>query len=247
MKGILLSLLIACLLVITPAKEERVIMKKLHIVLLALIFLLTGLSNANGQRVKFSTVQPPMPTINDSIVVIDSVFTSASGFVLMQNRVSKVNNNITLFNCYNDSAGFTINSYIKDTIPIGKLSTGTYHCTVYSRYSYRATIHDPIIPCDSLPFIDSFKFSFTVSEFHTGLDEIDVSKIYLYPNPVFNKIHFSATLPERMNLEIFDISGRIICLPLKENEIDVTNLSAGLYFIRLQQNGENIVRRFIKE
>ncbi|MFA6824395.1 MAG: T9SS type A sorting domain-containing protein, partial [Bacteroidales bacterium] len=76
---------------------------------------------------------------------------------------------------------------------------------------------------------------------------------YLYPNPTSNKTILRVEgLKENANVRIYDITGRLIkSLEIntdqKELEIDVQNLSKGVYSIKIINSSINISTKFIKE
>lgn len=88
----------------------------------------------------------------------------------------------------------------------------------------------------------------------TGVkDIIDVSSVSIYPNPTSNKLeielqNISLSLAQ---VSIIDISGQVLSRQninvSGKNEIDVSELSTGLYFLMVQDEEESWVRKFVKE
>lgn len=75
---------------------------------------------------------------------------------------------------------------------------------------------------------------------------IDVS---IYPNPVEEvlTIKTSADVTNKI-ATVFDINGkRVLNMKLKSNTIDVSILTSGIYFLRLESEGKTIKRKFIKK
>ncbi|MEX2380468.1 MAG: T9SS type A sorting domain-containing protein [Vicingaceae bacterium] len=89
----------------------------------------------------------------------------------------------------------------------------------------------------------------------TSLDKNSelLKNISLYPNPAKTQLNlewFSET--KQMNIEIIDGLGRVYqsrsSLPKNGKlGLDVSQLSSGLYFLRIQLDNEVIIRRFVKE
>ncbi|REE27933.1 putative secreted protein (Por secretion system target) [Winogradskyella pacifica] len=82
----------------------------------------------------------------------------------------------------------------------------------------------------------------------TVIDEtlVDVS---IYPNPVEAEltIKTSANVINKI-ATVFDINGkRILSQKLDSNTINVSNLTSGIYFLRLESEGKIIKRKFIKK
>lgn len=80
------------------------------------------------------------------------------------------------------------------------------------------------------------------SDENLSVPSLEKNEITLYPNPVKDQLYIE-NLTEKATLEIYDFSGRI----LKQQEIssstesiDVSQLSVGMYFYSIQQNGKGI-------
>lgn len=73
--------------------------------------------------------------------------------------------------------------------------------------------------------------------------------VNIYPNPVEDNLNIktSADVINKV-ATIFDINGkRVLNLKLKSTTIDVSNLTSGIYFLRLESEGKTIKRKFIKK
>ena len=80
------------------------------------------------------------------------------------------------------------------------------------------------------------------------IEEID-SKVEIYPNPANDKLYIE-TLTQTQTVEIFDIYGRrqkSIVNSQQSTVIDLSDLKAGIYFVKINTNEGNIVKRFIKQ
>lgn len=75
---------------------------------------------------------------------------------------------------------------------------------------------------------------------------VDVS---IYPNPVEDELQIkTATDITDKVATVFDINGkRISSTKLKSNSLNVSNLTSGIYFLRLESKGKTIKRKFIKK
>jgi hypothetical protein len=81
---------------------------------------------------------------------------------------------------------------------------------------------------------------------HFGIDEKETSAFTVYPNPATDivTIHLS---PEQTRfiasqLELMDIHGQLMEIRVQNNQIDVSNLPNGIYFIKI---GNDIVKLII--
>ncbi len=71
----------------------------------------------------------------------------------------------------------------------------------------------------------------------------------IYPNPAGDKIQIESKLNDLVQLiRFFDSTGRLIESSVYKNQIDVSNLSSGLYFIEaITKSGKVLDGRFIKQ
>ena len=74
------------------------------------------------------------------------------------------------------------------------------------------------------------------------------NKLIIYPNPVdtenFIYLKNKGDI-KKLNLEVYDISGRKMSVKILEDKIDVSNLKNGLYILREEAHGEYISTKFI--
>lgn len=97
-------------------------------------------------------------------------------------------------------------------------------------------------------------FSMTVFASATSLsaNDFDKSNILVYPNPVNDFVNISNDNSfEIKKVEITDINGRtiktiVLDIPSQELNIDVADLSSGIYFLVINTAEGNAVKKFIK-
>ncbi|MBQ5855896.1 MAG: T9SS type A sorting domain-containing protein [Bacteroidales bacterium] len=81
------------------------------------------------------------------------------------------------------------------------------------------------------------------------IEEID-SNVEIYPNPVDDRLYIE-TLTQTLTIEIYDVFGRLQdykTTRLQGNvAIDVTDLKSGIYFVKINTEKGNIVKRIIKQ
>jgi hypothetical protein len=80
-----------------------------------------------------------------------------------------------------------------------------------------------------------------------GISKLDQSGISFYPNPVKSSLHMDG-LPQNATIKIFDNTGKL--LVNKKNagrEIDVNNLSKGVYVIQVIDKNGIVTKKFVKE
>jgi len=100
--------------------------------------------------------------------------------------------------------------------------------------------------------------TFFASEFNTRniitfkdqaltIDDLNLSSTRLYPNPVEELLYIKHENSIASNYSIYSINGAKIKEGIYVGEIDVSNLTSGLYFIHLEQNGVSQIEKFVKK
>jgi len=77
----------------------------------------------------------------------------------------------------------------------------------------------------------------------------ELANLVIYPNPTKDilNIETPVTITNRI-ATVFDVNGkRVLNAKLTSNTFDVSSLTAGIYFLRLETNGKTIKRKFIKQ
>jgi len=82
-------------------------------------------------------------------------------------------------------------------------------------------------------------------------DNEQKGKFTVYPNPAKNELQVTSYELQVTSVEIFDVYGRNVGANLRvcpnENKINISALSAGIYFIRIIDESGVTVQRFVKE
>ncbi|MDC8004240.1 T9SS type A sorting domain-containing protein [Aureisphaera galaxeae] len=79
-----------------------------------------------------------------------------------------------------------------------------------------------------------------------GIGKKDALAIILYPNPAFNRLYISSLEPLQ-DVKVYNASGRLVMNVRKDqDEIDVSALSAGLYFVQAFNGAKTVTTRFVK-
>jgi photosystem II stability/assembly factor-like uncharacterized protein len=79
---------------------------------------------------------------------------------------------------------------------------------------------------------------------HTGFENHDNFIVFIYPNPVTDMLYIQSESDEIFNVSITNICGKIVYTAYtNDRSIDVSQLSPGMYFIKIQ----NTVMRFVKK
>lgn len=76
------------------------------------------------------------------------------------------------------------------------------------------------------------------------------ANIYVYPNPTSDILNIKMENPSLINLSIFDIYGKKVCEKTKvtqtEVQLSTSNFSQGVYFLNIEVEGKEFVKKFIK-
>lgn len=79
------------------------------------------------------------------------------------------------------------------------------------------------------------------AEPQTGIEELGISSVFIYPNPVTNTLFIQGVEDESI-LEVYNLTGKSV-LKDKGTELDVTSLTQGTYILRIN----NQYVKFIKK
>ena len=119
--------------------------------------------------------------------------------------------------------------------------------------SYNTTSNDDVFFVEVVALYENDKTSVGVAKKYAYGDNViehNVLQCSVYPNPVNNKLYI-VTEDEVENVVVYDIYGRVQNLRNSEtqklrNSIDLSDLKAGIYFVKINTEKGNIVKRIIK-
>ncbi|MFD0931136.1 T9SS type A sorting domain-containing protein [Psychroflexus salinarum] len=83
-----------------------------------------------------------------------------------------------------------------------------------------------------------------------SIDQVDSDiQVKLYPNPTTDHLFFEVSNTELMHITIYDMNGKLVKTSQESHSVDVTNLSSGVYFAKVDAKGGNTLKilRFIKK
>jgi endo-1,3(4)-beta-glucanase len=73
------------------------------------------------------------------------------------------------------------------------------------------------------------------------------TKIVMFPNPVNNKLFIKSQSEDLIKIDIYSVFGNLVKSATKNlNEINVEDLSSGLYLIKIYTLKESISKKLIK-
>ena len=76
----------------------------------------------------------------------------------------------------------------------------------------------------------------------SGINQLANNNIKIYPNPANNKITIDAN--DILDVKLFDVLGKQITAT-KTNDVDVSNLNEGVYFIQVQTKQNTTTQKII--
>jgi hypothetical protein len=99
-------------------------------------------------------------------------------------------------------------------------------------------------PCDTIASNQEIYVSGIISSFE-GIDMPE--KSIIYPNPAIDKVYLNLKSTKGISINIYSLSGsRVIAIDdLDSNEIDISPLKIGLYFLEIVKGRETIIRKLI--
>jgi uncharacterized protein (TIGR02145 family) len=79
-------------------------------------------------------------------------------------------------------------------------------------------------------------------------NSLNSESVILYPNPATEKLYFKNSNYANTIIMIFDMQGKqVLSEQIDSNPIDISNLSKGIYVVKLVGSGNVLITKFIKE
>lgn len=84
--------------------------------------------------------------------------------------------------------------------------------------------------------------------FCESINSIENKYSIIFPNPTSNTLNIK-DVEFNSNLSVFSIDGKVVFQKQikTENEIDISHLDNGIYFLRIEKNGKISTQKFIKQ
>jgi len=86
----------------------------------------------------------------------------------------------------------------------------------------------------------------TVNDATTGIDDLEKSKIILYPNPIINYMYIKG-LSSKAQISIFDLDGQKLLDKYIDEKIYLVNFKPGVYLVRINTKDKIYNYKIIKE
>jgi hypothetical protein len=86
-----------------------------------------------------------------------------------------------------------------------------------------------------------------VCEMKVGINELQ-NQVNIYPNPTTGELKVTSNGLRITSVEIFDVLGRKQkAESKKENEIDISHLPDGVYFVKITIEQETVIKKIVKQ
>lgn len=138
--------------------------------------------------------------------------------------------------------------WFKDNTPITGANVNSY--TIVNAQADDSGVYYCEITNTLLPNLIIQRAAITVNVGVLGIEENDISKIKIYPNPTDNQINIS--LPNTNNkaqISIYDPLGKQLLsqqLTQLQNSIELTHLQSGIYYLRIEFDNKTTTKTIIK-
>ena len=87
--------------------------------------------------------------------------------------------------------------------------------------------------------------TFTVND-NTGVNEIDGRKVSVYPNPASSTLNIGGLNGfNSLNIQIVNIQGQVVSEIYNALEINVSDIDAGIYFIKIDCDGQQYLQKIV--
>ncbi len=182
---------------------------------------------------------PTEPTISVNEIVFDEI------------------TNVTFTITNNTANPFTINSIeaLDDYLIVVDYSyAGTLPATLAVGESWEVTVY-PYLPVAKGYYETSIEIVTDIAtqtipvkineSIYTSVDENNVASFEVYPNPMNNTLYINGDVQD---VTIFNAVGQQVLFVESRNEINVEDLSEGLYFVKISdKNGNSMVKKIVKK
>lgn len=112
------------------------------------------------------------------------------------------------------------------------------------------TDYDPSDPNEYYGYVlnvkNQIRLNFTTQPVDVGVEDYDLTKIYLVPNPTRNVCRIIGLETTPVSVDLFDMSGRLV-LRSKDTEFDVSSLRTGMYMVKITTENKVVNLKLIRQ
>ena len=183
----------------------------------------------------FSSAHTVIANADGSILAVGGAFDNEGNEYY--NTIAKYNANGTLDTSFRDDGKFEFQNNEAETYDAIVTNAGKL-LLAGSKFVYDGT------DGTSYFYISQFLLSNTL-----GIDDFTLNPVSIYPNPVATSLNISFETATNTRVELYDTLGKVVAtlhINTKNNSMDLTNLSAGIYYLQVFQNGQTFTEKIIK-
>ncbi|EDP70447.1 CHU large protein; uncharacterized [Flavobacteriales bacterium ALC-1] len=153
-----------------------------------------------------------------------------------------------------DETGIDANGYADTSVVTGMDITNDEGAWVTNTFSFTATTTEVVIYVRSNGSVDGmtevFYDNISLQEDATAsVDDFLASNVKVYPNPANDFINIESNNAQITEVKLYDILGKQVLsqYELSNNRLDISDLTSGVYFMKISANGNSITKKVIKK
>lgn len=210
------------------------------------LLLLFSIHSSHAKYFWGASILPQNPSVNDSIILIDTVTLSTSDYRHSYD-LSIRGDSVFLKICYVKPGGLQGDQELKERTNLGLFPVGTYKLFISGYIQDNAT---QVCYNERDSFYNRLQLSFQVRDF-TGIeDKFTLPFINLKSNIASDFIGIENKLMQKISLNVLDLTGRLhhsSTIQSSEFSLDVSDWSSGVYIVAVQVGQERKRWRIFKE
>lgn len=116
-------------------------------------------------------------------------------------------------------------------------------------YEFEWTFYTLCFSNDNLYYINS-PDEYDYCHYMVGVEFQEIDQVLIYPNPASDVIRVATTLPGIINVSVFNLKGQLIQrknFNPTEDELDISQLEPGVYFVRLIAGNKKYFSKLVKK
>ena len=137
-----------------------------------------------------------------------------------------------------------INYSVYDTLEVtAQGDSYSWNDSVYTESGTYSQLFSTIYGCDSLMTLQLTLVADTTGDTTLGVADFDLTKLTVYPNPTMGMLHFGQIVDE---VQVYDMQGRMVAMHNRVQSIDLRQLPAGTYLLKVKVAGRSASCRVVR-
>jgi hypothetical protein len=93
---------------------------------------------------------------------------------------------------------------------------------------------------------DELKVTTSIADLALATTQNEIAGLNIYPNPVTNGVlYINSNVTSTKIVAIFDLLGKEVLQTKTSNEVNVSNLKSGIYFVKITEEGKSATRKLV--